>query len=281
MQRHIPFGYRIWNGKAEILPQDAQIVKAIFQAYLKRISTNQIAKGLTEQRVPNSAHKYSWNHVAIGKILQNKKYLGDDFYPRLISDEAFEKVQKMRRETAEYLGRGNKPDMDENSIVFKGKIYCGYCKEIYYRYREHRDQKERIRWKCRHSVKEKRLCSHKCFLTDEQLEDTFVKIINGIIVVPTLLEPGKGKKAKNVAPCTVSDKLTLEIQRALETGEYTAEEIKHLAFLRASAQYQASTIDDSAFQTEKLRKAILGQDIQNDFSKELFRQTIRKIVVYE
>lgn len=68
---------------------------------------------------------------------------------------------------------------------------------------------------------------------------------------------------------------------ALETGEYTAEEIKHLAFLRASAQYQASTIDDSAFQTEKLRKAILGQDIQHNFSKELFRKTIRKIVVYE
>ena len=41
MQRHIPFGYRIWNGKAEILPQDAQIVKAIFQAYLKRISTKE------------------------------------------------------------------------------------------------------------------------------------------------------------------------------------------------------------------------------------------------
>lgn len=81
MQRHMPLGYRIIDGKADIVPETAQIVKAVFQAYLGGTSTYRIAKDLTEQGVLNASHKPSWNHGSVGKILENRKYTGDEFYP--------------------------------------------------------------------------------------------------------------------------------------------------------------------------------------------------------
>lgn len=281
MQRRIPLGYKIQNGKAEIMPPDARIVKAVFQAYLKGVSTNSIAKELTNQKVPNANHKFSWNHGSVGKILENQKYLGDDFYPQLIDNETFRRAQRMRREKAEYLGRLDKSDGSKKS-VFEGKLYCGHCGEPYHRYREHCGKAEETAWwQCRHSVKEKRLCSHNCLLTDEQIERAFLAITNQLIEVPSILEPRRLQKVKAPASSAASDRVALEIQRAFETGEYTAKEIKRLAFLRASIQYQAATIDDSAFQTEKLRGILAGVGMQSHFSAELFSKSIQKIVVYE
>ncbi len=39
MQRHIPLGYQIQNGKAEIEPETAELVKEVFNAYLAGTST--------------------------------------------------------------------------------------------------------------------------------------------------------------------------------------------------------------------------------------------------
>lgn len=86
---------------------------------------------------------------------------------------------------------------------------------------------------------------------------------------------------KAPASSAASDRVTMEIQRAFETGEYTAKEIKRLAFMRASIQYQAAIIDDSAFQTEKLRGILAAVGMQSHFSAELFGKSIQKIVVYE
>lgn len=263
------------------MPQTAWIVKDVFQAYLKGDSTHSIAKELTNQKVPNANHKFSWNHGSVGRMLENQKYLGDDFYPQLIDSETFQRVQSMRREKAEYLGRLYKSESSVKS-VFEGKLYCGHCGEPYHRYREHCGKVEEAAWwQCRHSVKGKRLCTHNCLLTDKQIEKAFLTIINQIIETPSILEARRLQKVKAPVSSAASDRVTLEIQRAFETGEYTAKEIKRLAFLQASIQYQAATIDDSVFQTEKLRKVLSGREMQCNFSKELFSKTIQKIVVYE
>ena len=74
MQRHMPMGYRIADGKAEIIPEAAEIVKGIFEDYLNGTSTYRIAKKLTEQGVLNANRRPSWSHCSIGKILENQKY---------------------------------------------------------------------------------------------------------------------------------------------------------------------------------------------------------------
>lgn len=93
MQRYIPFGYQICNGTAEIQTEWAERIRAIFQDYLNGMSTNQIAKNLTQKGVLNGNEKPSWNHGSIGNILENAKYLGDEFYLPLIENVYLKKYK--------------------------------------------------------------------------------------------------------------------------------------------------------------------------------------------
>ncbi|WP_321021863.1 recombinase family protein, partial [Enterocloster bolteae] len=80
-QRHMPLGYRMAGGKILIVPEQAELVKEVFQAYSEGNSLYQLARRLTDHGALNANHKPVWNHGTVGKILENRKYLGDEFYP--------------------------------------------------------------------------------------------------------------------------------------------------------------------------------------------------------
>ena len=89
MQRHIPLGYCVAQGKAEIERKTSQIVQDIYTSYDNEASCNAIAKDLTAKGILTANQKAIWHCCMVGKILENKKYLGDDFYPRMIEDDLF------------------------------------------------------------------------------------------------------------------------------------------------------------------------------------------------
>ena len=43
-------------------------------------------------------------HGSVGRMLQNKKYLGDDYYPAIIDKETFDKAEEIRMSRAKALG---------------------------------------------------------------------------------------------------------------------------------------------------------------------------------
>ena len=44
-------------------------------------------------------------HGSAGRMLQNKKYLGDDYYPVIIDKETFDKAEEIRMSRAKARGR--------------------------------------------------------------------------------------------------------------------------------------------------------------------------------
>ena len=76
---HIPYGYRIENGKAAVDETAAEQVRRLFENYLSGDSLKKAAEnaGITG------------NHGTIKLMLLNRRYLGDDFYPPIISEEMF------------------------------------------------------------------------------------------------------------------------------------------------------------------------------------------------
>lgn len=98
MQRHMPIGYKMVDGKIQIDETKEKVVKKVFKDYLSGVSTYGLAKELTAMGFLNANNKPSWNHGPIGKILENTKYLGDDLYPQMIEKEQFEQVQNRRKE---------------------------------------------------------------------------------------------------------------------------------------------------------------------------------------
>lgn len=103
MQRHMPMGYRMQDGKIYPEEEKVRVVRKIFQDYLSGTSTYVIAKELTAKGILNANNRTSWNHGSIGKILENIKYLGDSLYPQIIETEFFEQVLNRRKEQCQKL----------------------------------------------------------------------------------------------------------------------------------------------------------------------------------
>ncbi len=94
-QGHTPFGYRIEKGAAVIVPGEAERIRNVYAGYLSGQSYISAAK--------NAGLKMS--HASVKRMLQNRHYLGDDFYPQIIDQETFEAAEKERLKRLEIMGR--------------------------------------------------------------------------------------------------------------------------------------------------------------------------------
>ncbi len=93
--RHIPYGYDIVDGKAVINEEAAEQVRTFFQHYLNGVTLTKAAELVGMKLFHGSA----------GRMLRNKHYLGDDYYPQIINKETFDKAEKLRQKKAAELGR--------------------------------------------------------------------------------------------------------------------------------------------------------------------------------
>ena len=279
-QRHTPLGYCIRNGNAVIEPITAAIVRNIFIDYQNGKSTYQIAETLGGQGILNASHKPKWYHGSIGKILENRIYLGDDFYPILIEPELFHSAQERREAQRKDLGRLVHPNSFAAQNVFLGKVYCGICGQPYRKYMEHCNQPgKKSRWKCKQYIKDHTVHCRNIPLLDEQIQDAFIRSAGLLMNKPDLLEGKKlNEKKEPVWPVL---KLEREIQQCNESEEYQAEEMVRLIYERAKVQYQASVIHDSFYQTEKLKTAFAEYGIQEEFQPDFYRKVVKKMVVQE
>lgn len=111
---HTPFGYRIEDGKAVVDERASEQVKELYSGYLAGLSL----KDATKQAGINCYH------ATASKMLQNKCYLGDEFYPPIIDEETFEKAKVEKQKRAVKLGRiwepKDEPEKDY-PVKFKAK----------------------------------------------------------------------------------------------------------------------------------------------------------------
>jgi len=129
MQRTIPLGYEIRDGKAVIHEDEGKMVRYAFEAYCKGDSQFTIAKVFQEAGYKNGNGRVSWSQSTIGKLLCNRVYLGDDFYPQLISQVIFDKVAEVRNEKAVHQKRYRNDDYEyrEPLFAFSAKLFCDIC----------------------------------------------------------------------------------------------------------------------------------------------------------
>jgi DNA invertase Pin-like site-specific DNA recombinase len=179
-----PYGYKkvdIRRGKKklhtlEAIPEQAEVVKRIFEMYVEGLGTVRIADILTEERVPTANGKKQWIHGTITRMLQNEHYLGkvvwyrnkqtktvedgqivvkrprsnkkivaEGLHDAIISQELWDAAQK---------ARGKKPRVPKsNELVnpLAGLLFCKDCRSAM-SYRSNRDlngrQKAAPSYKC-------------------------------------------------------------------------------------------------------------------------------------
>lgn len=97
--RSIPFGYCMVNGKYALNASEADAVQKIFANYIGGKSLKTIA---AEMQIPYNTGKTVWNKNMVCRVLENKKYIGENGYPQIITTEDFEQAARIKVERNTY-----------------------------------------------------------------------------------------------------------------------------------------------------------------------------------
>lgn len=136
-------GYRKGvDGRPEIVPEEAKIVRRIYREFLLGMTFNGIAKGLEADGIKSPRGKDTWRITTIKSILQNEKYKGDAL------------LQK--RFTVDFLTKKQK------------RIICDCCGEAFTRKVWHSTSKyRRYIWQCGKKYEGGKPCSTPHFSEEE------------------------------------------------------------------------------------------------------------------
>ncbi len=95
IMKHTPYGYNIMGGAAVINEEQAAVIRQICENYLSGMSFVQAAR----------AAGINMNHSGVKRLMLNPRYLGDDFYPAILTAEIAQAVEAERlRRDALYKG---------------------------------------------------------------------------------------------------------------------------------------------------------------------------------
>ncbi len=97
--RNIPFGYCMVNGKYALNAPEAETVRKIFADYINGKSLKTIA---AEMQIPYNMGKAVWNKNMVCRVLENKKYIGENGYPQIITSKDFDLAACIKAERNTY-----------------------------------------------------------------------------------------------------------------------------------------------------------------------------------
>lgn len=282
MQWHMSIGYKVIDGKITVYEKHRKIVEEIFRDYDSGVSAIRIASGLKARGITNAHDRVAWTHVSIGRILENHNYLGTEYYPQIIEKELFERVQKRREQARIENGKGqHRPDRDAR-ILFGGVLVCAECGAVYSHIQPNNKKRDggTAKWKCKNYVYRNRLTCAGGFLSDEQVKDVCVDVINRIILDRKLITPPKQEEGVVSAEYR---KLERSLKQAKEERLLGAShtDITALLYERAAQLYRTLEIKDTDFRTEEMKEILDGRDELEEFDEELYRRLIKQIVVYK
>ena len=108
---HTPYGYSIENGCATIKEDEANKIRKLYEHYLSGMALAKAA----------AAAGIETYHGTAKRLMENRHYLGDDFYPAIIDQVTFDKAAAIRLERAGKLGRLNRKK-NSKFIPSKGPV---------------------------------------------------------------------------------------------------------------------------------------------------------------
>lgn len=274
MQWHTPMGYVVHDGKIVVDERQSDIVRQIFTDYDSGISTIQIARTLIENGIKNKNDRVKWTHATVGRILENHNYLGTEYYPCMIEKELFQRVQEKREQKRKSLSHGNYRPEKEERILFSGVIRCGSCGATYGHHTGKKGRsKQEAKWKCKNYVYHNQLCCAGGFITDREVMEVCVKVINQIVQDRELIQNTLEGHDMVTPRYSELDKM---IKRM---GDVGYDKMSVLLLDRASERYLTLEVRDTAERTRIMLETIEDVTELGTFDEALYRKLIKEIIV--
>ena len=257
--RSIPFGYCYQNGVLAVHPQESQTVQAVFTAYLSGEPLSRIAAHLTAKLVEYLPGRWQWDKARVKRLLDNDKYIGNGEFPPIIKERDFQMAHQKKENAST-----NRQLVDEDIKLFKGLTHCHHCGGPMVRRLDSR-MEHPVTWKCPQ-------CDYFLPLPDEGFKQRMFLLQKKLVKKPLLAE-----KNEEEIPVTSMEarRLTNEIFRKLDSGDFSEDELVNLALHCAAENYQ--TINSAQHITDRLTATLLHAGSLSAFDRELFQRTVSEI----
>lgn len=126
-----PYGYRMVDRVLIPKEDEAQIVRDIFDQYLKGASTHEIARNLNDAGIPGKFGS-TWKVSTIRYILRNEKYIGDMLCQKTYHTNTLPFKQKRNRgEADQYYVEGSHEGIVDKNVFQKAQEIINSRKEKY------------------------------------------------------------------------------------------------------------------------------------------------------
>ena len=234
--RNIPFGYMMRGGRYIAEPAESEAVRQIFEMYLNGMSLKSIA---AEMAVPYNKDKVLWNKNMVSRILENKRYIGDDTYPQIVEREIFDRANAIKSEK----GKTALP-VDNTTKYLRSLIEYGKNAE----------------------------CKR---LSVNDIKALAVTVINTLIAEPMLAAPTDSIEYKPSAQLTLTEE---QIKEQMSDTTADADRLMEDILRAVSMRYDCFTYDDRD-KTAPLLEILTRYDKIEEFDMELTQQVIKYIVI--
>lgn len=247
----LPYGY-IHQGRDIAIDQKAaEIVRRVFAEYLSGHSAEQIAAGLSKDKVPCRYGGTDWNAMSVLHLLTNEKYTGDSLWQKyyttetlpfhckrnrgereayfaedthegIISRSDFEAVQRLAAQRGKRIAAAQ-----HLPYPFRRKIYCGNCGTVFRR----KVVRGVVYWSCMgHDKRGQESCAttqipeealqaaflrvyHKLKLHGEMILQQLVRDLRSVREHRMLWNPDVVELNKRICEITDQDRMLAEMNR--------------------------------------------------------------------
>ena len=154
-------------------PQQAEVVKAIFQWYLNGDSLGGITDILFKQGILSSTGQERWTRPAISKLLSNSKYVG---YIISFEDYFAVQVDKENRSNIDEDTNQRKATRYSSQNVLSGLLVCAECGANYRRITRPSGE---VVWRCANKVEHgKKICKNAPSISENALKNYLCTTLN-------------------------------------------------------------------------------------------------------
>ena len=207
-------GYRKGTGgKPEIIPEQAEVIRLIFNSYLQGDSLQSIKAKLETVGALTARGNTAWSAQSIQRILQNEKYCGDvllqktftedvltgahkkntgqlpqyyieNYHEGIVSKQIFREVQAeiARRNSKSAANQRKRRQGRYNSkYALTERLFCGNCGSPYKRVTWNIHGRKQIVWRCVNRIEYgTKFCSSSPSVPEEELHRAILKAVQDL-----------------------------------------------------------------------------------------------------
>lgn len=204
------------NDEPEIVPQQAEVVRRIYNSYLAGASLQEICKMLEDEAIPSKTGQAQWSISTVKNILTNEKYYGDvltqktyikscmdkrvirnhgelpqylirNNHEGIVDKDTYDRVQAemARRNGTRASSRKNAPtgiSRYSSKFALTERLVCGECGTLYRRCTWVSKGQKRIVWRCISRLDYgKKYCHHSPTMEEGALQKAIITAINHVM----------------------------------------------------------------------------------------------------